>query len=445
MTTPICDFVRKYASDNFARLHMPGHKGVSIIGCESMDITEFNGADELYMPNGIIAESEKNASAVFGSETFYSAGGSTLCIQSMLYLICLYSESKGIPKKIIAGRNAHKAFINAAALLDIEIEWIYPKGASYYGGEFSVDELEDIVKNRNAAAVYLTSPDYLGNISDIKKISDICKKNGIILAVDNAHGAYLKFLKKSMHPIDLGADICCDSAHKTLPVLTGGAYLHIGRNAPKLFSKTAKDAMALFGSSSPSYIILQSLDAFNKNHNQYKADLDNLISEIGNLKSILKNSGFKIVGSEPTKITINTKSIGYGGYEVSEILERKSIIAEFCDNDFVVLMFSPSNSVDDIRRVKNALTSIIKKEAIISSPPIVKNINAAVSPRKALFSKSEILPVSECLGRICAQTSLSCPPAVPIVICGEIIDKDIIKTFEYYNIDKCRVICNDKD
>jgi arginine/lysine/ornithine decarboxylase len=99
---------------------------------------------------------------------------------------------------------------------------------------------------------------------DIKSISAICKKHGVLLIVDNAHGAYLEFLSEPMHPIKLGADICCDSAHKTLPVLTGGAYLHISPESAKLFADKAKKSLALFGSTSPSYLILQSLDAANK-------------------------------------------------------------------------------------------------------------------------------------------------------------------------------------
>ena len=131
MSTPICDFVRKYSSSDPVRLHMPGHKGQPLLGFEPLDITEIDGADELFAADGIIAESEANASEIFGSRTFYSAGGSTLCIQAMLHLLALNS-SAGAPF-IIAGRNAHKAFVNAAALLGIGIRWIFPpSGGSYH-------------------------------------------------------------------------------------------------------------------------------------------------------------------------------------------------------------------------------------------------------------------------------------------------------------------------
>ena len=114
-------------------------------------------------------------------------------------------------------------------------------------------------------AFYLTSPDYLGGMQDIAALSAVCDAHGVPLLVDNAHGAYLRFLPGgSRHPIDLGAAACCDSGHKTLPVLTGGAYLHLGPKAPVQEESTVRSALALFGSTSPSYLILQSLDACNR-------------------------------------------------------------------------------------------------------------------------------------------------------------------------------------
>ena len=132
MSTPICDFVRRYRDSDAARLHMPGHKGKPLLGFEPWDITEIDGADELFTSHGIIAESEAQASALFGAHTVYSTGGSTLCIQTMLHLTALHAASKGERPCILAARNAHKAFVNAAALLDIDIRWLYPETDSGY-------------------------------------------------------------------------------------------------------------------------------------------------------------------------------------------------------------------------------------------------------------------------------------------------------------------------
>ncbi|MBQ7283693.1 MAG: aminotransferase class V-fold PLP-dependent enzyme, partial [Oscillospiraceae bacterium] len=216
MTTPICDFVQQYARNNALRMHMPGHKGVNLLGFEKLDITEFDGADNLYEPNGIIAQSEANATAIFGCDTFYSTEGSSQCIRAMLYLVCMDAKAKGEKPLVAAGRNAHKTFLNAAALLDFDIVWLCgEKQNSYLSCNITAEYLEQFLNQTKPTAVYITSPDYLGNVADIKAIAEVCHKYGALLVVDNAHGAYLKFLPQSLHPIDLGADLCCDSAHKT--------------------------------------------------------------------------------------------------------------------------------------------------------------------------------------------------------------------------------------
>ena len=229
MDTPICDFVRNYDRKNSLRLHMPGHKGTSFLGMEHLDIAEIDGADSLYEASSIIARSEENASRLFGCKTLYSTEGSSQCIRAMLYLVQLYARQNGQRSRIAAGRNAHKTFLTAAALLDLEVDWLYPKdNTGYLSCHLTAEDISSYLEKAadKPVAIYLTIPDYLGNLVDIAVIAEVCHKNGVLLAVDNAHGAYLKFLPQTQHPMDLGSDLCCDSAHKTLPVLTGGAYLN---------------------------------------------------------------------------------------------------------------------------------------------------------------------------------------------------------------------------
>ena len=443
MSRPICDFVKRYAQSRPVRLHMPGHKGKSILGFEQFDITELDGADELFAPDGIIAESEAYASEIFNSHTFYSAAGSTLCIQSMLYLTAQKAKSCGEEPLILAGRNAHKAFINAASLLGINIEWIFQNDGSYYGCKVMPWEIEEKILKKRPTAVYLTSPDYLGNIADIKGIAAVCKKHGVLLLVDNAHGAYLKFLNSSLHPIDLGADMCCDSAHKTLPVITGGAYLHISHNAPEVLRKSAKTSMSLFASSSPSYLILQSLDAANDYLRNFKKLLAEFVPIAEQVKNELKEHGFELFGDEPLKITLKPKSFGYTGSEIAEILEKCGIYPEFYDLDFTVLMLSPQNSAEELSKLTGVLCKLINREPILSLPPPLPKPKAVLPPQKAIFCAGENLPAEQCLGRICSVSSIGCPPAIPIVVCGERIDKDAVENMRYYGIKSCTV-CTEK-
>lgn len=441
MNTPICDFVRKYINSRPQRLHMPGHKGNSNLGFEPFDITEIDGADDLFHPqdNGIIAQSEENASRTFGFKTLYSTQGSTLCIQAMLYLIRRNDIRNKRETKILAGRNSHKAFINAAALIGIDVEWIFPQGGTYHSCDITPSRLEYEIIRFRPTAVYLTYPDYLGNMPDVGALSEVCKKHGVLLAVDGAHGAYLKFLPKSLHPIDLGADICCSSAHKTLPVITGGAYLHISAGAPQLFFECAKKALSLFASSSPSYLILQSLDAMNDKTAEFSQALTAALPKISALKARLVQHGFELMGDEPLKITVAPKSFGYTGEEIASILKKDNIYTEFYDSDFIVFMLSPHN-INDAEVLTAALTSIPQKEKIDLLPPRVHIPIKAAAPRVAIFSDSEALSADKCLGRICAATAITCPPAIPPIIGGEYVDEKILKILKYYKIDKLDVM-----
>ena len=443
MSTPICDFVRRYTQSEPVRFHMPGHKGVPVLGFEPYDITEIDGADELFTASGIIAESEAQAGALFGAHTFYSTGGSTLCIQTMLHLAVRYAVSKGKAPCILAGRNAHKAFINAAALLDIDICWLYPENNdSYISCPITAQQVKSSLQNggKKPVAVYLTSPDYLGNMLDIQAIAEVCHQAGVLLLVDNAHGAYLKFLPQSRHPIDWGADLCCDSAHKTLPVITGGAYLHISYDAPSTLAQQAKASMSLFGSSSPSYLILQSLDAANDRMTAFRAALVRFLPEKETLVQRLAGHGYALTGDEPLKITLCPKPFGYTGMRIAEILEENGIYPEFYDPDHVVLMLSPENSVGSLRHLEKTLCSLERRETITELPPCVPHPDIVLKPHQALFSESETLPIGDCLGRISAAAAISCPPAIPLAVCGERIGQHVVDCLRYYGVASCAVI-----
>ncbi len=444
MTTPICDFIRSYGADAPMRLHMPGHKGQNFSGMEYMDITEVTGADSLYEASGIIRESENNASYLFGAPTFYSTEGCSQCIRAMLYLTGLYAKKTGRSPLIAAGRNAHKSFLSAAALLDFDILWLYgEKDESYLSCKPTPEKLDGILAamEEKPVAVYLTSPDYLGNLTALQEISAVCHRHGCLLLVDNAHGAYLRFLTPSRHPIDLGADLCCDSAHKTLPVLTGGAYLHIAPGAPGFFTQQAKDALMLFGSTSPSYLILQSLDRANAYLSQgYPRQLQDFCRQVDTLKENLKAKGYTLGGDEPLKLTLSVKSYGYTGTEFSQLLLKERIVCEFSDPDFVVMMLTPEISREELTRLQKVLCAIPKKAAVLPPPPVFQPPKKVMSPRKAALSPSVSVPISQSLGKVLASPCVGCPPAVPIVVCGEEISQTAIDCFTYYGIESCRVI-----
>lgn len=440
MKTPIVSFLKSYQEKSPVRMHMPGHKGAGILGFEGMDLTEIYGADELFAAEGIIKESEQNASSLFGCQTYYSTQGSTLCIQTMCTILCQDAKSKGKKPKILAGRNAHRSFIHVAALLDFDIEWLYGN-SDYLSCKIHAEDLEKAIIESHPTAVYLTNPDYLGNLLDIKSLASVCKKHNVLLAIDNAHGAYLRFLEPSLHPIDLGADLCCDSAHKTLPVLTGGAYLHLSESLNQVWKNDVKHFMEYFSSTSPSYLIMASLDATNEVlDTTFKKSLSECIQRVDGLKNTLVQHGYTILSGEPMKITISTKEFGYTGNEIANLLMECDIYPEFYDSDYIVLMPSPYNTKDDLKRLETCLCGIERKPILINKPPKLEQSKKAMNVRQALFSSSITLDVSKSLGQVCSSVTVSCPPAILPVIPGEVISESSIEVMKYYGIETVRVV-----
>ena len=443
MNTPVCDFVRAYAAEAPIRMHMPGHKGKKVLGPEELDITEISGADVLYDAEGILRESEENAARLFGSaRTLYSTEGSSLCIRAMLFLAQLHAAQRGRKLSIAAGRNAHRTFLDAAAVLDAEVTWL-GSGEELLRGTVTPEALDTLLSESETAptAVYVTSPDYLGHCTPLREISELCRRHGILFLVDNAHGAYLKFLSESGHPLDRGADLCCDSAHKTLPVLTGGAYLHASEHCPKELLPMMERAMAFFASTSPSWLVLQSLDAVNARlAADYPEQIRQTAASLGTVKAQLEQAGWETAGTEALKLTLSPKPMGYTGTGLSDLLRERGIVVEFADPDYLVAMATPETGEADLAAFRDALLALPHRKAVIDRPPPMGRTVPVMRLREAVFSPFERVPVEESLGRILASPSVSCPPAVPILVCGDRIDERALRLFQYYGIRHCDVV-----
>lgn len=438
MNTPVADFVQRYAKAGTARLHMPGHKGRCFLGCEPWDITEIHGADALYEAEGILAESEQNAAALFGSQrTCYSTEGSSQCIRAMLYLAVAASGSH----TVVAARNVHRAFVSAAALLDLEIRWLWPEESrSLCGCPISPAQLEETLNSlpEPPAAVYLTSPDYLGGMAQIPALAQVCHQHGTLLLVDNAHGAYLRFLQPSLHPLDLGADLCCDSAHKTLPVLTGGAYLHLSPTAPAQLGPLAKSALGLFGSTSPSYLTLASLDLCNRYLAEgYPQRLAEAVERLAELRERLTAAGWRVEPSDPLRVTVAAPR-GVTGQELAGQLRRQGAECEYADRDFLVLMATPENTPEELAQAAAALGQC-PGEANPPQLPLARG-ERACSIRQAAFAPRETVDAAHSLGRVCGLPTVGCPPAIPIAVSGERITPEALALFAYYGIEQVEVL-----
>ena len=459
MTTPIVDFVRRYAQSGTSRLHMPGHKGQSLMGFEPWDITEIKGADELYEAEGIIAQSEANATRLFGTaHTYYSTEGSSQCIRAMLFLALQAAPQTGKRPVLLAARNAHKALLYAAALLDFDVEWLWPApedSGALCSCPVPAAKLADALhalaqQDRKPFGVYGTSPDYLGGVQDIAALAAVCRAQDVPLLVDNAHGAYLRFLPENRHPIALGAAMCCDSGHKTLPVVTGGAYLHLGKNAPIQDEAAVRNALALFGSTSPSYLILQSLDKCNQVLSEgYPLRLTRLRRELNEAAEARHCPGPLALDGEPLKVTLDAAVLGMTGTELADALRRAAIECEYADPRYLVLMFTPENPPRDGKRLLSAMREIIaalpdelpQPEALQGEfAALEQQLHTRCSIRQAVFAPQERLPVAQAEGRVCAMPTVSCPPAIPIAVSGEVITPAAVRLMQRYHVTEVSVL-----
>ncbi len=444
LTTPLYRALCEVTQKDFSRFHMPGHKGIDRTGVFGdalrFDITEIDGTDSLYHASDCILQCEQRIAAYYGARrSIISTQGSTLCIQTMLALV----RERG--RTLIIARGAHVSAANAVALLDFDPVWVYPELNQITGVGMPVtpQQIEDaLLGAKDAAAVYITSPSYYGVLTDVEGIAAVCGRYGVPLVVDAAHGAHLKAAGLP-DPIQQGAAMCAQSAHKTLPVLTGGAFLHI---AHEQFASGAKDAMALFGSTSPSYLIMLSLDTCvayleTDAHAEFAA----LRSCVGGIEQLAHSHGFTQaipngVLHDGTRLSLCAQELGYSGEELARHLAAYRIEPEYVGESAVVLLPSPANTARDFKRLREAIAAIVPL-ALHPQPvlPFVKAVQA-MRPRQAMFAKKETVCLAGACGRIAAQNQSTCPPGVPVVLCGERITEGAVQQMHRYGIKHVTVV-----
>ena len=435
MKTPIYSQLLKHKSLDYSPFHTPGHKNNGFFpkNLFELDFTELPDTDALYEAEGIILETEKNLAKLFSAKrSIISSGGCTLAIQTMLRL----ASQRG--KKILFARNIHRSAVNACALLGIIPKWILPKSENglFTGRNLPEDVEREFINDTEISALYVTSPDYYGELTDIKTLSEICRKYNKLLLVDNAHGSHLAFLKENQHPIHLGADMSACSLHKTMPVLTGGAVLNIGNSE---FSENAKSAMSLFGSTSPSYPIMASIDIccdYMLNGNGI-ADYRLLEERAAKIKALAKE--YDIIQPQglcdPARICINTNGIE----NQTEFFHSYKIEPEFCDGQNAVFICTPFNTEIDFQRLETAISNIktipqSKKDFSFELPEIKS------TPREAVLAESEIIAVENSLGRISAESACPCPPGIPVIMPGEVINKNTVSQLREYKFKYITVV-----
>ncbi len=445
MKTPLYDAVTSHNKKNMVSMHMPAHKGVAqsldvLGGMQALDVTEIPDTGSLFDGEGATAQAENLAGKLFGTEaTFMSAGGCTLCIQAMLRAVAPHGG------KAVCGRVVHRSAINAMALLGIDPVWVLPDESAgpAFSGRITPDAVRcALTDNPDASAVYITSPDYFGVMSDVEGIAKVSKEFGVPLIVDNAHGAHLKFLEKDMSPVSQGAAMSADSAHKTLPVMTGGAWLQVG---DRKYEPDIRQAMALFGSTSPSYPIMVSLDLARAwLLENGKEQVGALVSRVAKIKELCANLGLTVPSGvcDPARIAFDASALGFSDAEFGELLRENGVEPEYAGQGKVILIPSVMNTDKDFGVLSCALKNICRKKR----QPAAMNTMSAVLPqksmsaRKALLAYSESVEVEKSVGRVAAEVFCPCPPAIPVVMPGEIIGEKEAQQLLDYGILNIKVV-----
>lgn len=451
--TPLVKAIQRHIYRKTASFHTPGHKGraglLKTLETLENDLTELPDTGSLYDGGDAIEEAEKLAARAFGASlTCFSGGGCTLCIQAMLLL------GAGAGGRVLMARNAHRSAVHAAALLGLPVRWLWPESTD--GTSFqqpSVESVETALREETGIrAVYVTSPDYYGNLCDVEGMAAVCRKAGVPLLVDNAHGSHLGAFDR--HPLRLGAAMSADSAHKTLPVLTGGAYLHIGEGV-RVSRSEAKAAMALFGSTSPAFPVLASLDLARRWwEEEGPAAFRALEGRVAALRRTADASGAVRAAfadrperlRDPVRLVLDGEPGGFTGEELGGWFRAAGCEPEHTDGRYAVFILTPFNTEEELARLEEALRRLRpsggpRRTGSRFSPAVQGDVpERALSLREALLRPVETVGAEAAAGRIVGRSICPCPPGVAAAVPGERISPAMAQALKKWGIPEVVVL-----
>lgn len=467
LNIPLYKEIKRYIDGEPIVFHMPGHKmGTGLMNefkqnMAACDLTEIPGLDNLHYPEEVILTAQKLAASAFGADnSFFLVNGSTSGVLAIIMAVCKSGDS------LIVARDCHKSVINGMILAGVNPIYIKPEFDKEFGISacISTSVVEKaLISNPEAVGVFLTRPNYYGYCSDIKEIAEITHKAGKILIVDEAHGAHLHFNNKL--PVDAisgGADICVQSAHKTLPALTQAAFVHVKGN--RINIDKLKLYLSILQTSSPSYIIMASLDIARATMEAHGQELlGEVLGNISNFKKKLKkiekiktlsnerNITFKakkrsIVSKadetrigikdtriviDETRIVINVRELGITGFYAEKYLrDTYNIQVEMSDLYNIVCIVTIAHKEEDFQRLYLAIEDIALK--FKDGKPLADICNTELSVPKQIFSlkdtlncKSKTLKFKDAVKQVSLNTITPYPPGIPLICPGEEISEEI--------------------
>ncbi|MEH6954150.1 aminotransferase class I/II-fold pyridoxal phosphate-dependent enzyme [Neobacillus drentensis] len=443
LKTPLYDVLVDHVNKNPISFHVPGHKYGQINQLQAtryfkqifqIDATELSGLDDLHSPEGAILEAESLLASLYQTKrSYFLVNGSTVGNLAMIMAACVEGS------KVLVQRNCHKSVLNGLSIAKVDPVFLEPE----YNREWKVSSglKVDTVKEAislypDAKALILTYPNYYGMGCQLQEIIKEAHRHDILVLVDEAHGPHL-ILGAPFPPsaLQLGADMAVQSAHKTLPAMTMGSYLHV--NSSRINHNKVTEYLAMFQSSSPSYPIMASLDlARNYLATYTPIDLSFLLNEIQRFKQELADiPAIKVLeypntNGDPLKITIQSRS-GLNGFELQRRLEEVSIYTELADPNNVLFIFpllkeGQSFPVEEaVLKIKQALAGLSLKDSQEIPELASQSISTLTIPFKDMVNLTvKEIEITAALGEVCAETIIPYPPGIPLLIKGERITKD---------------------
>ncbi|CAA2933999.1 uncharacterized protein LOC111404211 isoform X1 [Olea europaea var. sylvestris] len=451
---PLVSALKASAEENAASFHFPGHnRGHAapsslrqLIGVRPFlhDLPELPELDNLFAPEGPILEAQKQAAKLFGaSETWFLVGGSTCGVQTAIMATCLPGDTLILP------RNSHMSAISAMILSGVLPKYIVPEydhnwdiagGISHLQVEKTIKELE--MEGRKPAAVLVISPTYHGVCSNIGAIVELCHMHKIPIIVDEAHGAHFGFHQQlPISALAQGADLVIQSTHKVLCSLTQSSMLHMSGNL--VDRERICWCLQMLQSSSPSYLLLASLDAarahlsdsrdtvFNKAV-ELTLEAKHMINKIRGISVLYLPNFSNFSAIDPLRVTIGVWRLGLSGFEADDILCRDfKVVSELVGTRSITFAFNLGTKREHVLRLVSGLKYLSENFSasadtenravdILCSAPF-NDISMNLSPREAFFAKKAKIGIEDSLGKICGELICPYPPGIPVLIPGEII------------------------
>ncbi|MEG2956944.1 MAG: aminotransferase class V-fold PLP-dependent enzyme [Christensenellaceae bacterium] len=443
MITPIIDMLETIIKGTKARFCMPGHKGKQTFlntDISGYDITEIDGADNLYMPSGVIEQSQTlYAKEIGATRSFFMVNGSSCGVQASVLSVIQPKE------KILVARDFHLSAVNAFVFADAQPVFFSPSATNIeLPCVITPNDVRSAIReNPDAKALYVTYPNYYGLCCDLTEICRIAHDKGLIVICDGAHSACFDFSDLlPVSPAQAGCDIWTASLHKTLLAMNQCAVLSIGQN---ISQEEVQSKLNMLQTTSPSYLLLGSCDyALAVMRESGKQRIEQIIAIVEeNIRKIESLGGYKCVLQDAPKSTgafdrdilklvIDVTDRGVSGFGVAKLLAAQGVYVEAADLSNIILICSIADNAQDFEKLREILKAIngsnynIHRTMHIEDLAEVYRPQLSMNMRQAALGETRVVALFEAIGEVAAVSAGAYPPGIPIIVTGQIITREMV-------------------